>query len=267
MLRGDGPAGRAGPGARRALHPLHRRRGRRGGRGLPRRPPDLRGRPSSPSPRRPSRRVAEVDGSTDDVHWIPVRTPSTSSCCPRPGTRCPARPGVCMTPTPGTPSFRLHLWRSRVLKFGPAPPTRSATTSLGYGVGRVLLVTDPGVAATGHPHGSPTRWPRGPRGNGLRRCPGRADRREHPAGDRVRPRYRAVRRLRGSGGWLRDRHRQGRQPDGQQPRRPARLRQRPGRRRPRSGAPAAPAGRGADHHRHRQREHHDLRPRQSWPST
>ena len=37
------------------------------------------------------------------------------------------------------------------LKFGPAPPTRSATTSRQYGVRRVLVVTDPGVAATGAP--------------------------------------------------------------------------------------------------------------------
>ena len=67
------------------------------------------------------------------------------------------------------------------------PPDSSSATGaadeIGYdlapaGVRRVLVVTDPGVAATGHPARSPTRWPRTASRPRLRRRPRRADRRQ-----------------------------------------------------------------------------------------
>ena len=68
-----------------------------------------------------------------------------------------------------------------------------------------------------------------------------------------------VRRDRGRGRRVVDRHREGGQPARHQPRRADGLHQRPGREGPGAGAAAAAAGRDPDHHRHRQREHHDLR--------
>ena len=44
------------------------------------------------------------------------------------------------------------------LKFGEGASDEIGYDLAQYDVRRVLLVTDPGVAATGHPHGWPTRW-------------------------------------------------------------------------------------------------------------
>ena len=131
------------------------------------------------------------------------------------------------------PRERLHLRR-------PAAEVRpGAADEIGYdlsltGAKRVLVVTDPGVAATGHPQRVADQMGavrhRGPR---LRRQPRRADRREPAARDRLRPRLRAVGRLRRRRRRLEHRHRQGDQPADDQPRRADGLHQRAGRRRAR----------------------------------
>ena len=54
-------------------------------------------------------------------------------------------------------SETVFTYAAPALKFG------WASAEIGHdlaalGARRVLLVTDPGVAATGHPRGSPSRW-------------------------------------------------------------------------------------------------------------
>ena len=74
------------------------------------------------------------------------------------------------------------------LKFG-----RGAADEIGYdlsltGAKRVLVITDPGVAATGHPQRVADQMGQlRHRGTGVRRQPRGADRREPAAGHRLRP--------------------------------------------------------------------------------
>lgn len=123
----------------------------------------------------------------------------------------------------------VFTYASPALKFGPG-----ASAEIGYdlalaGVRRVLLVTDPGVAAAGPAatHGraaTASRWARwrvaGHRGGRLRQGTGRTHRRVDERGDRVRPRPDAVPGDRRGGRWLGDRHSQGGQSAGHQRRRP-----------------------------------------------
>ena len=165
---------------------------------------------TSPAPRRPGARrtstastwssprrsaagepaVLEVDGTTDarrlGRRW-PTSRPAT---VPVSATSCTAAlgmapqslgwPGMSETVfTYGAPGAEV---RRR------APPTRSATTSRRTASAGCSLVTDPGVAATGHPQriaeqiGAARH-----RGRDLRRRARRADRRELERGDRRAP--------------------------------------------------------------------------------
>ena len=146
------------------------------------------------------------------------------------------------------------------LKFGSGASAEIGFDLSTYGVRRVLVLTDPGLAATGIPQRVADQMAAyGIEAQALGRRARRADRREPAAGGRRGPRVRAVGRVRRGRRRLDHRHRQGRQPADDQPRRADGLRQRAGR--PRAGADAAAqaAGRGADHHRHRLREHDHLR--------
>ena len=116
------------------------------------------------------------------------------------------------------------------LKFGPGASAEIGHDLLRLGARRVLLVTDPGVAATGHPAriAEQARGVRAER-HDVRRSAGRAHRRVAERRDRVRPRRGAVRRHPGGRRRLRDRHRQGREPAHDQPGRAHGLHQRAGR--------------------------------------
>ncbi len=146
------------------------------------------------------------------------------------------------------------------LKFG-----HGAADEIGYdlsltGARRVLVVTDPGVAATGNPQRVADQM-------------GQFGIEAHVfEGSHVEPTdeslLRAIDYARESGPWdayvavgrrLEHRHRQGDQPADDQPRRADGLHQRAGRRRQGPGQPAQAADRRADDHRHRLREHDDLR--------
>ena len=120
---------------------------------------------------------------------------------------------------PGSPET-VFTYGAPQLKFGAGASDEIGFDLTTYGVRRVLVITDPGVAATGHPqriteqvaaagieavlfdraHVEPTDV-------SLRR------------GGRVRPRRRAVGRVRRGRRRVGDRHRQGRQPAEHQPRR------------------------------------------------
>ena len=153
------------------------------------------------------------------------------------------------------------------LKFGVGARHELAFDLGQLGARRVLVVTDPGVAATGAPAEVADSLALGRcRGGRLRPRPGRAHRRQHDRGHRVRPLGRPVRRDRGDRRRQQHRHREGGEPAGHQRGRPHGLRQRPGRTGPGTHQPAAPAGRPPHHHRHRQREHHDLRARRPGPA-
>ena len=126
----------------------------------------------------------------------------------------------------------LHL-RPR---FGPGARTRSGTTSRSSAPRRVLVVTDPGVLATGGPTGWRTSLGPRHRGGGARHRACRADRRKHGGG-----RHRARADGRSTRSWpsqVVDRHGQGRRPHADQSGRPHGLRQRTDRRRPVAAAPS-----------------------------
>ena len=146
------------------------------------------------------------------------------------------------------------------LKFG-----HGAADEIGYdlsltGARRVLVVTDPGVAATGNPQRVADQM--GQFGIEAHVFDGShvepTDESLLRAIDYARE-SRPVGRLRRGRGRLEHRHRQGDQPADDQPRRADGLHQRAGRRRQGPGQPAQAADRRADDHRHRLREHDDLR--------
>ena len=93
----------------------------------------------------------------------------------------------------GRMSETVFTYAAPALKFGPGASAEVGHDLASYGARRVLLVTDPGVAATGHPariaeqvaaarHRTVTTYDRRPR---------RADRRVARRGHRLRPRRRA----------------------------------------------------------------------------
>ena len=74
------------------------------------------------------------------------------------------------------------------IKFGPGAAADAGWELKRLGVKRALLVTDPGVAAIGHPERDPREHRgRGHRGRRLRPRPRRADARLLPGGRRLRP--------------------------------------------------------------------------------
>ena len=202
----------------------------------------------------------------------PRRSPGCRSSRPAP-CPCPAPPATpssSSTPSGGPrrrtdERDRLHLRRPGPEVRRAAPPTRSATTSRRTTPGGCWSSPTPASPPPATRSGSPSRS----RGRGievarLRRRPRRADRRQPRGGGRLRPRRtgpwdafvavgggsaidtaKAVNLLTTNPGELMD---YVNAPVG------------------RARAPEHPlqaAGRGADHDRHRQREHHDLRPRRA----
>ena len=152
------------------------------------------------------------------------------------------------------------------LKFGEGASDEIGYDLSQYDVHRVLVITDPGVAATGHPQRVADQMAQfGIEASRLRRRPRRAHRRQLRGGDRARPRHRPVGRVRRRRRRIRHRHRQGGQPAHHQRRRADGLRQRAGRAGPQPREAAQAAGRRADDHRHRRRVDDDLRARRARP--
>ena len=145
--------------------------------GLPRRPPGLR------RHRRPRRRAA---GRRDRRHHRRGRLGAGR----RRGSPAPS-PCSTWSPTPSNPerlpmTETVFTYGAPGLKFGSGASAEIGHDLAASGARRVLLVTDPGVAATGHPARIAEQvGGRGPRGDDVRRRAGRADRRLDARRDRA----------------------------------------------------------------------------------
>ncbi len=99
-------------------------------------------------------RVVEVGGTTEAAAWVPVADVEGRDvrCSTWSATRSTQRAGWApIRREEPTMSETVFTYGAPALKFGPGASAEIGYDLLQAGARRVLLVTDPGVAATGHP--------------------------------------------------------------------------------------------------------------------